>query len=243
MIRTRWCLGAALVAMATLAPRADAQERDYPRWYLGGALEYGNATGDAETYIQDGGGLSAYASVRLGRTSPFALRMSGNVLIYGSQTDTYTVVPGVDVDVTTTKTFAGFGLGPQYVVGGRGVEATVFATVGGTYIATTSSLSGGSSDVTTQLDDIAWAGEAGGGLLIHLSRVLALDVGARYRHTGEISYLPRDWVPTTGGQVPTPITGEVGVAFVYVGLAVKLGGVRPPREDATAPEDGKQGIR
>lgn len=243
MDRTRWCLGAALVATATLAPRASAQERDYPRWYLGGALEYGNATGDAETYIQDGGGLSAFASYRLGRQSPFMLRMSGNVLIYGSQSDTYTVVPGVDVDVTTTKTLVGFGVGPQYTVGGRSVEAFVFATVGGTYIATTSAVSGGSSDVTTQLDDIAWAGEAGGGLLIHLSRSLALDVGARYRHSGEITYLPRDWVPTAGGQAPTPVTGEVGLVLYHVGLSVKLGGIRAPREEEPDADGVKEGIR
>jgi hypothetical protein len=241
MDRTRWCLGAALLVTAILAPGAAAQERDWPRWYLGGALEYGNATGDAESYIQDGGGLSAFGAVRLGRTSPFALRMSGNVLIYGSQTDTYTVVPGVDVDVTTTKTFVGFGIGPQFTAGGRGVEAFAFATAGGTYIATTSSLSGGSSDVSTQLDDVAFAAEAGGGLLIHLSGTLALDAGVRYRHTGEISYLPRDWVPTAGGQVPVPVTGEVGVVFYHLGLTVKLGGIRRPRE--TDPEDVKEGIR
>jgi len=238
---SRWCFGAAMLVLAILPRTGAAQERDWPRWYLGGALEYGNATGEAESYIQDGGGLSGFAAVRLGRTSPFALRMSSNVLIYGSQTDTYTVVPGVNVDVTTTKTLVGFGLGPQFTAGGRGVEAFAFATVGGTYIATTSALSGGSSDVTTQLDDIAWAGEAGGGLLVHLSRTLALDFGARYRHTGEITYLPRDWVPQTGGQAPSPVTSEVGMVFAHVGLTVKLGGIRAPREGET--EDVKEGIR
>ncbi len=239
MTRMPWRLGAALVALAILAPHAAAQERDYPRWYLGGALEYGNATGDAEAYVLDGGGLSGYAAVRLGRTSPFALRMSGNVLIYGSHTDTYTVPPGIDVDVTTTNTYAGFGIGPQYTVGGRGVEAFVFATAGGTYIATTAALSGNSQNSTTQMDDVAFAGEAGGGLLVHLSRSLALDGGVRYRHTGEITYLPR-----AGGQtIPTRVTSEVGVVFFHVGLTVKLGGIRAPREDEPAPEDVKQGIR
>jgi len=207
-------------------PASVPEERAYPRWYLGIAGEYGRATGDAQSYIRDGGGLNMYGAWRLGRTSPFLLRMSGNVLIYGSHTDTYTVPPGIGVDVTTTNTLAGFGVGPEYVAGGRTLEAFIFATAGGTYIATTAALSGGNSNTTTQLDDVAWAGEAGGGVLIHLSRVIALEAGARYRHTGEITYLPRAGTQPAGS-LPTAVTSEVGLTFYHIGVTWKLGGVRP----------------
>jgi len=223
----RWSLTAAMLAVAAGAGRLEAQEeRTYPRWYLGVAGEYGHATGDAESYIRDGGGLSMYGAWRAGRTSPFLLRMSGNVLIYGNRTNTYQVPPGIDVDVTTTNTLAGFGIGPEYLAGGRKLEAFVFATVGGTYIATTSALSGGNSNTTTQLDDFAWAGEVGGGLFVHLTQGFAIEAGARYRHTGEITYLPR------GGLGPgvTPVTSEVGLMLYHFGVTWTIGGVRPHRE-------------
>jgi hypothetical protein len=220
----RWCLAATLLAMAAGTGRLDAQvERSYPRWYLGIAGEYGRATGDAQAYIRDGGGLSMYGAWRAGRTSPFLLRMSGNVLIYGSTTDTYTVPPGIDVDVTTTNTLAGFGIGPEYVAGGEHLEAFIFATAGGTYIATTSAVSGSNSNTTTQLDDFAWAGEVGGGLFIHLSPGFAIEGGARYRYTGEITYLPR------GQAAPSAVTTEVGLMLYHVGVTWKLGGIRPHR--------------
>ena len=97
---------------------------------------------------------------------------------------------------------------------------------------------------TCWLPSVAWAGEVGGSLLIHLSRALALDAGARYRYTGEITYLPR-----ANGQTPGRVTSEVGVAFFHLGLVMKLGGVRPPREeepgdaDDVDADDVKEGIR
>jgi len=236
-----WSLAAAAALVAATADGLAAQEleRAYPRWYLGIAGEYGRATGDAQSYIRDGGGLNMYGAWRLGRTSPFLLRMSGNVLIYGSRTDTYEVVPGIGVDVTTTNTLAGFGIGPEYVAGGRNLEAFIFATGGGTYIATTTALSGGNSSTTTQLDDFAWAGEVGGGLMIHLSRVIALEAGARYRYTGEITYLPRGGMQLVNNQwVPNAVTSDVGLTFYHLGITWKLGGIRPHRP---APEKGAEG--
>ena len=249
MARKRWYLSATMLVMATLprtlpAQTLPAQERAYPRWYLGVAGEYGHATGDAESYIRDGGGLSMFGAWRAGRTSPFALRMNGNVLIYGNKTDTYEVLPGINVDVTTTNTLAGFGVGPEYIAGGRHLEAFVFATVGGTYIATTTALSGGNSDATTQLDDFALSGEAGGGLLVHLNPGVAIEAGARYRYTGEITYLPRGGMQLIGGQwAPNAVTSEVGLVLYHLGVTLKLGGIRPHREAVDEDGDKGEGIR
>lgn len=219
----------ALAAAAAFAPTtlAAQQPRAWPRWYLGGAIEYGRALEDAAEHVRDGAGLSAFGAWRLGPRSPFALRMNGHVLIYGTETDTYPIGPGVNVDITTTNTIAGFALGPQYIAGGPHLEAYVYGMVGGSYIATTTS-QGDGGDESTALDDWAWAGEAGGGLLIHLSRVLALDAGARYRYVGEVTYLPRGGLQLVGGSwVNNAVTTDVPLVLYHVGLTVKLGGIRP----------------
>lgn len=223
-------VGRALVVLAALAAPLGAQQQPLPRWYLTVAGEYGHALGAAGDHMGGSGGIAFTGAWRMSRRSPFTLRMSGHTLIYGSETNSYPVLPGLDVDVTTTNVLAAFAVGPQFVAGGPPVEAYVFAVGGGTYIGTYSQVSGDEGDVESEVDDFAWSGEAGGGFLFHLNNVVAIDVGARYTYTGEITYLPEGQVYSGGGEpLLARVTGNVAVMVYHLGVTMRLGGgVRQP---------------
>jgi hypothetical protein len=233
----RTAIGGAVLAMAAFAwaaPLRAQQPHPLPRWYVGVAGEYGHALGDAGDDMGGGGGILFTGAWRMGRRSPFALRMSGHTLIYGSETNSYPVLPGLDVDVTTTNLFATFGVGPQFVAGGPPVEAYVFAVGGGTYMGTYSQVSGDEGDVESQVDDFAWSAETGGGFLIHLNPAVAIDVGARYQYIGEITYLPQGQVYSGGGEpLLTRVTSDVSVMLYHLGVTMRLGGgvrARPAKD-------------
>jgi hypothetical protein len=222
---------AALGAGIVPATAQETPEHPLPRWYVGVAGEYGHALGTASEDMGGGGGIQFTGAWRMGRQSPFTLRMSGHVLIYGSETNSYPVLPGLNVDITTTNLYTSFGVGPQFVAGGPPVEAYVFAVGGGTYMGTYSQVEGEDGDVESQVDDVAWSAEAGGGFLIHLNPSVAIDAGARYQYIGEITYLPQGQAYGGGGVPLLPrVTGDVSVMVYHLGMTMRLGGgVRPRR--------------
>jgi len=224
----RWMLGA--VTVVVLAP-VGAQAQDEPeepgplRGWAGGGIEYGRATGEFASYVRDGLGLDGWLAMRLGARSPFALRMAGHALIYGSDTRRYPLLPGIDVDVTTNNTIAGLMVGPQFQAGEGALGAYVFGGVGFNYFATTSSVSGSSSTDTfassTNFDDFTFAGEAGGGVLVRLSRKVALDLGARYIRNGEVTYVTKERITVSGNTLTlSPVTSDANLLVYHLGVTI-----------------------
>lgn len=243
-----------LITLAMLAPGlAQAQRRDdmvpagEPPLSVGGALQYARATGEFASYVRDGGGLTAHLGVRLGTDeSPVSLRLGGQFLVYGSQTRRYPLVPGISVDVTTSNVIGGLTAGPQLTFGGRGIKAYVFGGVGFSYFATTSSVEGSNQNnspfaSSTNYEDVTFAGEAGGGLLIRLGGDAYLDVGARYLGNGRVTYVTKDGVTVSGNTLlVNPISSQANLAVYHVGISV---GLRPRPGRGNDDDDDDRGRR
>jgi len=209
-------------------PAAEAQpEPAAPRAWITGALQYARATGEFASYVRDGGGANGSLIFALGAGGNVALRLSGQALIYGSQTRSYGLLPGITADVTTSNIIAGMMAGPQINAGTGRVRAYAFGGIGFNYFATTSEVTGsnssGSFANTTNYDDITFALEAGGGMLFHLAGSTSLDVGARYVTNGHVNYVTRQGVRVIGGTFTVnPVNSEVTLVAYHIGVSVGL---------------------
>jgi len=218
---------AALHAQEEPPPAQDTAPPVVPRVWVTAAAQYARATGEFARYVRDGGGLDGSLIVGLGANSNIALRISGQLLIYGSQTRRYDMLPGITADVTTSNLITGLMVGPQVNAGTHGVRAYGFVGVGFNYFATTSEVTGsGSSEpfaTSTNYDDITLALEGGGGVLLWLGGTTSLDLGARYVSNGHVSYVTRQGVTVIGGNfLVHPINSEVTLVVYHIGVSIGL---------------------
>ncbi len=208
---------------------SDEPLRDPVAWLnLGGELAI--PKGVFADYIDLGGGMNFHMQVRP-RGSPLALRLGGHFLIYGSSTRRYGLLPGVDVDVTTTHSIIGMSIGPQIHWGRGAMQLYGFGGVGFSYFSTTSSASGSSSGDaafahTTNHEDFTFATEGGGGLLVRLGggrTPVYLDLGARYLENGVARYVTNDGLAVVGNElVVTPVESEANLIVYQVGVSIGL---------------------
>jgi hypothetical protein len=79
-----------------------------------------------------------------------------------------------------------------------------------------------SAAVLSAFDDFTWAGPAGGGLLVALSRSrrVYLDIGSRYVYNGEARYLREGSITfdQNGDPVFSPVQSETNFWQYHVGV-------------------------
>jgi hypothetical protein len=229
-----------VLGMVLLAGTLDAQEVQglkpitQPSVHLGGGLLLAQPTGQFANYVDFGIGVGAHALWEPVPDGALGLRLDGSYLVYGSETRRYSLVPLVDVDVTTQNQIAGLQVGPQLSVGRGRVRAYGFGQIGFSYFATTSSVEGsGNFDSfanTTNFDDFTFASSVGGGFRVQLSQgraPVALDLGARYLYNGRARYLREGSIEVVGDEVTiTPIESQTNLIVYQIGVSIGLGGRR-----------------
>ena len=76
---------------------------------------------------------------------------------------------------------------------------------------------------TTNYDDWTFAWSAGAGLLIPVSRSLAIDVGVQYVGNGTVRYLAEgDLLPSPGGAPPVIVPRQTAANLLTITVGVTL---------------------
>jgi len=230
MLRRR-CLGLlALVLVLPLSANAQNLVR-HPKGLFGFNGSLARPTGEFQEFVDWGGGFGMYGVVNFNRRSQIGLRFGGSLLVYGHERYPAQIVPGVSriwVDVQTENFIVDFGVGPQITFGRGSVRPYVYGTAGFSYFATVSSLDGvdGGPDFahTTNFDDITYALTGGGGLLLSLSRRVAIDMSAQWTFNGVVDYLTRGDIEDNwdGSITVYPIRSEANLMTFRFGLAIGL---------------------
>lgn len=250
MFRNRWVLGALAMAVLGTPGMAAAQYDDWDRdrdrrWHdddewpapkaevsIFGLLAV--PQGQFENYVDLGGGFGASALGFLNRNRTAAIRLDGTMMIYGHEsfrTPLSPTVPFVDVDVSTTNYVASLGVGPQIYFGTGAIRPYIFGTVGFSYFATRSSVSG-SHEVeafasTTNFDDFTMSLTGGGGISVNLSQgetPVSLDIGTQYVRNGLAQYLTKGdlYELPGGGWGVRPVVSETNLMNVRVGVTIGI---------------------
>jgi hypothetical protein len=192
----------------------------------GGSLVVGAPRGALGEQASVAGGLAGHAVFPSG-ASALSLRLEGSWLLYGSETVRLPVARTagrLNREITTDNWIAELGLGPQLVLGKRGVRPYVHGFAGVAYLSTTSQLRDPDrfvSATSTNYDDTTFSYGGGGGLLVPLhGRDTSLDLGVRYVRTGSVRFLGEgDLVSTDGGVSAMPHRGHADVLEFRLGLA------------------------
>lgn len=201
------------------------------RFAGGGSVNLGVPVGEFQDFIDFGGGLGGFFLANFDRAGSLGLRVDGMFIVYGNETvrrPFSETIPRVTVDVTTNNFFVSLGVGPQWTpVTGR-VRPYLFGTVGFSYFATESSVSGGAGFTpfaqSTNFDDVTYALAGGGGLAIRLSSgrtPVSLDLGAHYLRHGETRYLREGGIEelSDGSVLISPIQSTTNMVLFKIGVA------------------------
>jgi hypothetical protein len=234
--------GAMMAAAPAGAQQRAGAELTPPVAYFGGHGMYARPVGEFREYVKHGGGLNGHVIWPVRSGAPFALRADGGFIVYGSETKevcfSTTVGCRVRLDLTTTNTIAYVNGGPQLMLPSGLVRPYANAAIGFSYFATTSQVSGSSSNnepfaSSTNFDDITFAWSGGGGLLIAVARgqtPVFVDLGVRYLANGEVEYLKKgDIQDHPDGSISfTPTRSEANLLKFQVGVVI---GVRRQQQE------------
>lgn len=224
----------ALAALAVLAFPFAANAQGLvrtPRGLLGFNGTVARPVGEFQDNVEWGAGLGMYGVVNVDRRNQVGIRLAGSFVIYGHESYPTQLLPTtgrVWVDVNTDNFIVDFGVGPQFTFGRGPMRPYAFGTAGFSYFATVSSLDGVDGGPhfaeTTNFDDITYALTGGGGILLDLSRKVAMDFSAQWTLNGEVDYLTRgDVVDNSDGSITLyPRTSEANLMTFRVGVAIKL---------------------
>jgi opacity protein-like surface antigen len=219
-------------ALAAVAASAQPASPKPSEWLGGGGLLVGIPLGDFADATDEGVGVAGYV-VFTPKGGPFGVRLQTGGLVYGSRTIAMPV-PGtgglITEDLTTDNWLLNAGIGPQVMLRSGAVRPYAYALAGVGYFATETSL--GNDDhydygahSTTNYDDTTFAWSAGAGLLVAVSRSLAIDVGVQYVGNGTVRYLAEgDLHPSPGGgAVPTLVPRQTEANLVTLTVGVTFG--------------------
>lgn len=243
-VRGVFALAAGLLAAlpAQLAAQRDRygdewdDDRDWgpPRAELLLYADLAVPVGEFENFVDLGGGGGLGVLLYLTPERSAALRLDGTFVVYGSESfraPLSPTIPFVDVDVRTTNYIASLGVGPQIFLSTGGLRPYLFGTVGFSYFATQTSVSG-SNDTdsfasTTNFDDVTLALSGGGGLAVQLSHgehPVSLDLSASYQRNGLTEYLTEGDLYETpgGGWAVDPVLSETNLMSYRVGVSIGL---------------------
>lgn len=232
--------GALLAPAAAAAQRLDLKPPTPPaRVYLGASvLGAQPLSGFADRINKDVAfGFGGHLIYRLDRDGAIGIRAEAGMLIYGNERNRVcfnpTVGCRVQLAVRTKNNIALFGVGPQLMVPNGRFRPYLAGTLGLAYFFTESSVAGTRrSDIpfarTTNFDDPAFAFTGSAGLYIPVRRgprPISIDLGARYHHNGEASYLREGSIrDLPGGDIEfTPIRSDATLLIYQLGVSIGVG--------------------
>jgi opacity protein-like surface antigen len=227
--RVLFLLAAAGIAANTASAQPPAQ-RTPSEWLGGGGLLIGIPLGDFADATDEGFGVAGNV-VFTPRGGPFGVRLQTGGLVYGSRTIGVSV-PGsgglVTEDLTTDNWLLNVGIGPQFMARSGPVRPYAYALAGFGYFATETSFGNGydyyGDSSTTNYDDWTFAWSAGAGLLIPVSRSVAIDVGVQYVGNGTVRYLAEgDLQPTASGASPLVVPRQTEANLLTITVGVTFG--------------------
>lgn len=224
---------AALAVLATTAAPASGQERQ-PYGYFGIAADAARAAGEFGEQVDGALGFNAHYIHRLDPTGTLGMRAGFGAAIYGHESRPVRLSDAVGdrilVDLVTTNAIYYLEAAPQLVVPGDAIRPYANAAVGASYFSTDSNLRGQRGQNfagTTNYDD--WALSYGGGVGVYIPltsgrQPAALDLGLRYRHTGEVTYLREDSIEdrADGSIVIHPLTSDTDLYTLQLGVSIGL---------------------
>lgn len=221
-----------LPAMASAQARPGIRPVQPSRSFLGINGTMAVPQGEFGSYVGNGGGFGFDVLAGLDRVGALQLRIEGGFLRYGNEQRTACLgTCRINVRINTSNNIFTFGVGPQLMLLPPGpVRPYVTGTVGLGYFFTQSSMQGTHDTTpfaeTKNFDDVSFALTGGGGLQIRLrdsARPILLDIGARYHHNGETSYLREGSITDNadGSITIRPIRSQAN--FLALQLGVRFG--------------------
>jgi hypothetical protein len=209
MIQRQWLLVAFIAAFPCAA---QGQYRPQPRFVLGFNGILARPVGEFQQFVNWGGGFGTNGVINFDEGRHIGLRLDGSFVIYGHERYSTVLSPTIRrvwVDVNTDNFIFQFGVGPQITLGNGPVRPYLYGTVGFSYFATVSSVSG-TADFdnhfsSTNFDHFTGALAGGAGLQFRLSRgrhPVAIDMSVQSTYNGEAEYLTRgDIVENPDGSI------------------------------------------
>jgi hypothetical protein len=229
---------ALLFAASGLASPVVAQTEEAVRpirGWAGGGLIVAAPVGEFDSYVGTGWGLGGHFGIKLDEYGILSLRADAGFVNYGNEKKRVCLSPTVgcriEVDLTTSNNIFVFNLGPQLAVPGGPLQPYINASIGGSYFATVSSLSGSSTDEdfasTTNFDDFTLSWHLGSGLRIpiHVGQSpFYIDFGARYNINGEVEYLTEGGIidEPDGSITLNPIRSDANLITFVIGASFGL---------------------
>jgi len=237
--RVALVLAAALFAGAPAAARAQLVETPSmrsgtPRTFFGAELLLAHPQDEFANYVNFGAGFGFHLVQQLDRQGAIALRVAGDFLIYGHESERVPIsptIPRVTVDVSTSNNIVALGIGPQVMVPNGTFRPYLNGTVGFSYFFTESSVSGSDNSVSfassKNFDDFtfAWTGGAGIYIPVHAGRTpVSIDLGARYHGNGRARYLREGSIQDdgAGGVIISPIESNTNLITYQIGVSVGI---------------------
>lgn len=227
MKRAAGIVAAVVIVAAPAQAQDDAPDRRPASAFVSAGLEIAQTRGTFHTYVEAGVGLGADFLWRPNE-GPLGLRIGMMWSQYGSTTRRYNLVGLINVDVTTRNQIAGGMIGPQLTLGRGPLQIYGLGGAGFSYFFTRSSVEGSDQNnnpfaSTTNYDDATFAWEAGGGLLIRVSRSVAIDLSARYLSNGEVSYVTENSIDfNTNPPTVNAITSDANLIVYRLGAQIAL---------------------
>ena len=234
-MRTPFIVPVLALSLAVAPTVAEAQligetpERPVPpRGFVSFGLKGAQPLQDFADYIKVGFGFGGHVSHALDPQRIFSVRATVNYLIYGHDTERYSVYGGA-LDITTSNNILSMGIGPQLMAPGPGVRPYVNGTYGFSYFSTGTELKWRYADEAvdswTDFSDAVTAWTGGGGLLIPLgsgTRPVLLDLGATYHGNGEAEYLREGSISRdeSGETHFTPIRSRTNMVVYTIGISI-----------------------
>lgn len=191
--------------------------------------------GEFHNHVELAGGFGLGGLLYLHPERYAALRVEGNLVIYGAETirtPLSPTVPFVDVDVRTTNSILSAGAGPQIFLSRGPIRPYVFGTVGLSYFVTETNVQGDHDEEpfasTTNYDDLNLSLTGGGGISVGVYQgevTVHLDLSAAYSHNGLTEYLTKGGLRSLprGGWVANPILSDANLMTYRVGISVGPG--------------------
>lgn len=217
-----------LFSLSAAAANAQAPRQERSEWLGGGGGVVGFPQGDFANATDTGWGFAGHG-VFTPKGGAFGIRMQAAVVIYGSRTYKVTI-PGtgglVTDDLTTDNWLLNAGVGPQLMLRSGPVRPYVYGLAGVGYFATDTTLgqSAYAGFGSTNYDDTTFAWSAGAGLLLSLSKSVALDVGVHYVGNGTVRYLAEgDLRPSPTGLPPLIVPRRTEANLIEITLGLSFG--------------------
>ncbi len=179
------------------------------------------------------GGAGASVHIPVAQDGLFGLRFDAELMNYGHESYPLAVtplVPNAYVDVSTNNLIVAAGLGPQLTLALDAFRIYGFATVGGGWFGTVSSVSDHGWDdhgigSAVNFDDFTYAVAGGGGIALSLSRgafPVSLNFATKITNYGNVTYLTEGRLrEDPGGSVTVyPVRSNVTLHTMRLGVAL-----------------------